>query len=123
MKKKRLSHSYNQARSRGSRVVGARKNRLFNISLKKAVVYCAVIVAIVLCTKVYLMQRSELLALKEQKSVLENEITTIQEDILHLQQEASKLDDPDYIEVVARQEYGMVGKDDIVFVSARGVVE
>ncbi len=123
MKKKRLSHSYNQARSRGSRVVGARKNRLFNISLKKAVVYCAVIVAIVLCTKVYLMQRSELLALKEQKSVLENEITTIQEDILHLQQEASKLDDPDYIEVVARQEYGMVGKDDIVFVPARGVVE
>ena len=118
-KKSRPRKVYNRAKLRGQRVSGINRKKRAKFKYKKILVAGVILVAILFCGKVYLMQRAQLSSLVSQKKELESEITTIQEQTAELHQEVKMLDDPAYIEFVARKEYGMVGKDDIVFVPAR----
>ncbi len=91
--------------------------------LKKFVSIAIFCTFIFFAGRLFLHQQQQLDSLNIQKSELEDSIREIQERTRTLQEEIVRLHDKDYIEQIARNEYGMVGEDDIVFVPARGMGE
>lgn len=69
--------------------------------------------------RLYVYQARSLDTLAKQKIELEAEIALIQEDTQRLNDELILLDELDYIEYIARTEYGMVAKGDLIFVPTR----
>ena len=118
-KNSRPKRVYSRAKLRGQKVSGLNKAKKPKNKYKRILAAGVILVAILFCGKMFLMQRTQLKSLLSQKKELETEIAGIQENTAELHQEVSKLDDPEYIKVVARKEYGMVGKEDKVFVPAR----
>ena len=57
----------------------------------------------------------DLNTLKKQRNTLVEENQKIQQEITSLSTEIDRVkNDPDYIEAVARQELGMIGKDEVI---------
>jgi cell division protein FtsL len=53
--------------------------------------------------------------IKREKQQLQEEIEALEEQKLLLEAEKEKLDDPEYIEKIAREKYGMAGENEDVY--------
>lgn len=113
---------YQKGLKQGLNVAGEKEHTALD-KIKKFIALILFCTFIFFAGRLFLHQQQQLESLNNQKSELEGNIREIQERTRTLQEEILRLQDRDYIEQVARSEYGMVGEDDIVFVPARGIGE
>ena len=81
-----------------------RSNKLFTYILGIVVLSCLVIVA---------QQEYKIYQLKQEKAATEERINALNEKKANLEAERKKLDDPKYLEKLAREDYNMVGKNEV----------
>lgn len=81
-----------------------RNNKLFTMLLAVVVLSCLVIIG---------RQEYEIYRLKQEKEATENRIEALHADKAKLELERKMLDDPKYLEKLAREEYNMVGKNEV----------
>ena len=55
------------------------------------------------------------LRLRQERRHLEQELQALQEEKAELEAEKERLNDPEYVEKIAREEYGMAKKDEKVY--------
>ena len=120
---KKKANEYNSANRQGREVAGDTSSSSLLTKFKRFVSVALLCTFIFFAGRLFLHQQQQLNSLNDQKSELEENIRDIQDQTRNLQEEINRLNDKDYIEHVARNEYGMVGEDDIVFVPARGIGE
>lgn len=81
-----------------------RNNKLFTMLLAVVVLSCLVIIG---------RQEYEIYRLKQEKEATETRIEALHADKAKLELERKMLDDPKYLEKLAREEYNMVGKNEV----------
>lgn len=113
---------YKEAKKQGEKVVETSKNPILD-KLKKGFAIVLFCLFLFYSVTLFIHQQKQLNSLNEQKRELENEIINIQEQTRGLEEEAIKLHDKEYIEYIARKDYGMVGEGDIVFIPAQEIGE
>lgn len=113
---------YQEAKKQGEKVVDTNQNSIFD-KIKKGVAIGVFCIFLFYSATLFIHQQKQLNSLNEQKKELENEIVNIQEQTRGLEEEAIKLHDKEYIEYIARKDYGMVGEGDIVFIPAQEIGE
>ena len=62
---------------------------------------------------IFLKQEYEIHQVREAKAAAEQRIETLKQEQKDLEDEKKRLDDPKYIEKLARENYNMVGKDEV----------
>lgn len=82
---------------------------------KKKFSYFSLLVILVICfgAYVFLKQEYEIHQVKEAKAAAEQRIDVLKQERKSLEDEKKLLDDPKYIEKLARENYNMVGKDEV----------
>jgi len=115
-------NNYKKAKRQGENVADVNKDS-FATKVKRYLVMLVFVVFLVYSARLFLQQQKQLDLLNKQKQELQNEIIEIQEQTRVLEEEAIKLHDKEYIEYIARKEYGMVGEGDIVFIPAQEIGE
>lgn len=83
---------------------GNKGNRFFTYVLCAVVLACLVIVA---------QQEYKIYQLRQEKAATEARIDALNEKKANLEAERKKLDDPKYLEKLAREDYNMVGKNEV----------
>lgn len=81
-----------------------RGGRLFMYFFVAVILTCVVIVA---------KQEYKIYQLKQEKAATEERINALNEKKAQLEDERKKLDDPRYLEKLAREDYNMVGKNEV----------
>ena len=81
-----------------------RGNRVFTYILGIVVLFCLGIV---------IEQEYKIYQLKQEKAATEARIDALNEKQAKLESERKKLDDPKYLEKLAREDYNMVGKNEV----------
>ncbi|MBR5581892.1 MAG: septum formation initiator family protein [Phascolarctobacterium sp.] len=81
-----------------------RGNRVFTSILGSVVLVCLGIV---------IEQEYKIYQLKQEKAATEARIDALNEKQAKLEAERKKLDDPKYLEKLAREDYNMVGKNEV----------
>ena len=81
-----------------------RSNKFFTYLFAVVVLSCLVIVA---------QQEYKIYQLKQEKAAAEERINVLNEKKADLEAERKKLDDPKYLEKLAREDYNMVGKNEV----------
>ena len=81
-----------------------RSNKFFTYLFAVVVLSCLVIVA---------QQEYKIYQLKQEKAATEERINALNEKKANLEAERKKLDDPKYLEKLAREDYNMVGKNEV----------
>ncbi len=81
-----------------------RSNKFFTYLFAIVVLSCLVIVA---------QQEYKIYQLKQEKAATEERINALNEKKANLEAERKKLDDPKYLEKLAREDYNMVGKNEV----------
>ena len=81
-----------------------RSNKWFSILLGVVVISCLVIIA---------KQEHKIYQLKQEKAAAQQRIEELNAQKEKLEIERKKLDDPKYLEKLAREDYNMVGKNEV----------
>lgn len=68
---------------------------------------------LVACLGVIFRQEYRIYKIKKEQELVKQNIQTLQEEQNQMQQERRLLEDSRYIEKIAREEYNMVGKDEV----------
>lgn len=79
-------------------------NKIFKYILAAVVLTCLVIVA---------KQEYKIYQLKQDKAAAQERIDALNDTKAKLEAERKKLDDPKYLEKLAREDYNMVGKNEV----------
>lgn len=79
-------------------------NKIFTYVFAAIVLVCLVIVA---------RQEYKIYQLKQEKAATQERIDALNEKKLQMEAERKKLDDPKYLEKLAREDYNMVGKNEV----------
>jgi len=113
---------YQDAKRQGAEVVNSSQKSILD-RIKRGFTIAIFCLFIFYSAKLFIHQQKQLNLLNEQKNEIENEIINVQEQTRELEEEVIKLHDKEYIEYIARKEYGMVGEEDIVFIPAQEIGE
>lgn len=81
-----------------------RNNKFFSVMLVLVVLGCLVVIG---------RQEYEIYRLKQEKAATEERIEALNAHKAKLEEERKRLDDPKYLEKLAREDYNMVGKNEV----------
>ena len=70
-------------------------------------------IVILICLGIIAQQEYKIYQLKQEKAATEARIDALTEKHANLEAERKKLDDPKYLEKLAREDYNMVGKNEV----------
>ena len=70
-------------------------------------------IVVLICLGIIAQQEYKIYQLKEEKAATEARIDALTEKHANLEAERKKLDDPKYLEKLAREDYNMVGKNEV----------
>ena len=70
-------------------------------------------VVVLICLGIIAQQEYKIYQLKQEKAATEARIDALTEKHANLEAERKKLDDPKYLEKLAREDYNMVGKNEV----------
>ena len=70
-------------------------------------------IVVLICLGIVVQQEYKIYQLKQEKAATEARIEALNEKQAKLEAERKKLDDPKYLEKLAREEYNMVGKNEV----------
>ena len=70
-------------------------------------------IVVLICLGIIAQQEYKIYQLKQEKSATEARIDALTEKHANLEAERKKLDDPKYLEKLAREDYNMVGKNEV----------
>ncbi len=77
-------------------------------------IFTYIFAAIILsCLVVIAKQEYKIYQLKQEKATVQERIDALNADKAKLEEERQKLDDPKYLEKLAREDYNMVGKNEV----------
>ena len=68
---------------------------------------------VLICLGIVIQQEYKIYQLKQEKAATEARIEALNEKQAKLEAERKKLDDPKYLEKLAREDYNMVGKNEV----------
>ena len=68
---------------------------------------------VLVCLGIVIEQEYKIYQLKQEKAATEARIDALNEKQAKLEAERKKLDDPKYLEKLAREDYNMVGKNEV----------
>ena len=68
---------------------------------------------VLICLGIVVQQEYKIYQLKQEKAATEARIEALNEKQAKLEAERKKLDDPKYLEKLAREDYNMVGKNEV----------
>ena len=70
-------------------------------------------IVVLICLGIVVQQEYKIYQLKQEKAATEARIEALNEKQVKLEAERKKLDDPKYLEKLAREDYNMVGKNEV----------
>ena len=70
-------------------------------------------IVVLICLGIVVQQEYKIYQLKQEKAATEVRIEALNEKQAKLEAERKKLDDPKYLEKLAREDYNMVGKNEV----------
>ena len=70
-------------------------------------------IVVLICLGIVVQQEYKIYQLKQEKAATEARIDALNEKQAKLEAERKKLDDPKYLEKLAREDYNMVGKNEV----------
>ena len=70
-------------------------------------------IVVLICLGIIAQQEYKIYQLKQEKAATEARIDALTEKHANLEAERKKLDDPKYLEKLAREDYNMVGKNEV----------
>lgn len=70
-------------------------------------------IVVLICLGIIAQQEYKIYQLKQEKAATEARIDALTEKHAKLEAERKKLDDPKYLEKLAREDYNMVGKNEV----------
>ena len=70
-------------------------------------------IVVLICLGIIAQQEYKIYQLKQEKAATEARIDALTEKHANLESERKKLDDPKYLEKLAREDYNMVGKNEV----------
>ena len=70
-------------------------------------------IVVLICLGIIAQQEYKIYQLKQEKAATEARIDALTEKHANLEAERKKLDDPKYLEKLAREDYKMVGKNEV----------
>ena len=70
-------------------------------------------IVVLICLGISAQQEYKIYQLKQEKAATEARIDALSEKHANLEAERKKLDDPKYLEKLAREDYNMVGKNEV----------
>lgn len=70
-------------------------------------------IVVLVCLGIVIEQEYKIYQLKQEKAATEARIDALNEKKAKLEAERKKLDDPKYLEKLAREDYNMVGKNEV----------
>ena len=70
-------------------------------------------IVVLICLGIIAQQEYKIYQLKQEKAATEVRIDALTEKHANLEAERKKLDDPKYLEKLAREDYNMVGKNEV----------
>ena len=70
-------------------------------------------IVVLICLGIIAQQEYKIYQLKQEKAATEARIDALTEKHASLEAERKKLDDPKYLEKLAREDYNMVGKNEV----------
>lgn len=70
-------------------------------------------IVVLICLGIIAQQEYKIYQLKQEKAATEARIDVLTEKHANLEAERKKLDDPKYLEKLAREDYNMVGKNEV----------
>ena len=70
-------------------------------------------IVVLICLGIVIEQEYKIYQLKQEKAATEARIDALNEKQAKLEAERKKLDDPKYLEKLAREDYNMVGKNEV----------
>ena len=70
-------------------------------------------IVVLVCLGIVIEQEYKIYQLKQEKAATEARIDALNEKQTKLEAERKKLDDPKYLEKLAREDYNMVGKNEV----------
>ena len=70
-------------------------------------------IVVLICLCIVVQQEYKIYQLKQEKAATEARIEALNEKQAKLEAERKKLDDPKYLEKLAREDYNMVGKNEV----------
>ena len=70
-------------------------------------------IVVLICLGIVIQQEYKIYQLKQEKAATEARIEALNEKQAKLEAERKKLDDPKYLEKLSREEYNMVGKNEV----------
>lgn len=70
-------------------------------------------IVVLICLGIIAQQEYKIYQLKQEKAATEARIDALTEKHANLEEERKKLDDPKYLEKLAREDYNMVGKNEV----------
>ena len=70
-------------------------------------------IVVLICLGIIAQQEYKIYQLKQEKAATEARIDALTEKHANLEVERKKLDDPKYLEKLAREDYNMVGKNEV----------
>lgn len=74
---------------------------------------CILGIVVLICLGIIAQQEYKIYQLKQEKAATEARIDALTEKHANLEAERKKLDDPKYLEKLAREDYNMVGKNEV----------
>ena len=70
-------------------------------------------IVVLICLGIVVQQEYKIYQLKQEKAATDARIEALNEKQAKLEAERKKLDDPKYLEKLAREDYNMVGKNEV----------
>ena len=70
-------------------------------------------VVVFICIAIVVRQEYKIYQLKQEKAATEERINALNAKQAQLEEERKRLDDPKYLEKLAREDYNMVGKNEV----------
>ena len=70
-------------------------------------------IVVLICLGIVIQQEYKIYQLKQEQAATEARIEALNEKQAKLEAERKKLDDPKYLEKLAREDYNMVGKNEV----------
>ena len=70
-------------------------------------------IVVLICLGIIAQQEYKIYQLKQEKAATEARIDALSDKHANLEAERKKLDDPKYLEKLAREDYNMVGKNEV----------
>lgn len=102
----------------GTTPKGKKKSAAKRINLKRAVICAVILVVAAYFMYAMIWQHTMISSKNKEIEELRESITTATEEAERLRQEVEKLNDPEYIERVAREKLGLVRPNERVFVDS-----